>query len=342
MDTTAAKRTHATGRMLPFFVMLATCFLTVAGAQQRRGGVAGRWDMTVHDAAGDYPSWMEVNTTGAAVNVTFVGRIGHARHLASASLTHGVLQFTVPADGLADGTQQYRAVLRGRKLVGELSQAGHPDRSWIGKAAPSLSSSTQPHWGPQRALFDGNTLAGWHLSSTSGHNWAAHKGELTTAGQGADLISDAKYGDFQLHLEWRCSPGTNSGVYLRGRYEVQIETDSAAEPSNHHTGGVYGFLTPQPEQPRVADTWQSFDLTLIGRTVTVVQNGVTVVDHNIIPGITGGALDSDEGAPGPVVLQGGETGTTSFRNLIIRTAKTRPPHSIGGVDRSRAGRRASE
>ena len=143
---------------------------------------------------------------------------------------------------------------------------------------------------------------------------------MVASGRGVDLISDETFGDLQLHLEWRCSAAANSGVYLRGRYEVQIETDSAAEPPDHHTGGVYGFLAPTPEQPRRPEAWQTFDITLVGRTVTVVQNGVTVLDHRVIPGITGGALDSSENAPGPIVLQGGEGGTLAFRNVSIRTA----------------------
>jgi hypothetical protein len=102
---------------------------------------------------------------------------------------------------------------------------------------------------------------------------------------------------------------------------VQIETDSISEPPSHHTGGVYGFLTPQPELPRAPDTWQTFDITLVGRRVTLVQNGQTVIDNQEIPGITGGALDSHEGLPGPVYLQGSEEGHVLFRNITITPAR---------------------
>jgi hypothetical protein len=109
-------------------------------------------------------------------------------------------------------------------------------------------------------------------------------------------------------------------VYLRGRYEVQIETNSIAEPPSHHTGGVYGFIDPNPEQPRAADVWQTFDITLIGRTITLVHNGKTVIDHQEIPGITGGALDSHEGEPGPIYLQGSENGQVDFRRITLTPA----------------------
>jgi hypothetical protein len=134
-------------------------------------------------------------------------------------------------------------------------------------------------------------------------------------------MSDAKFQDFKLHMEFNCGKDANSGVYLRGRYEVQIETESESEPPSHHTGGVYGFLAPSPELPRKADTWQTFDITLIGRRVTIVQNGQTIVDQKEIPGITGGALNSDEASPGPIYLQGSEKGHVAFRNIVVTPAK---------------------
>jgi hypothetical protein len=140
-------------------------------------------------------------------------------------------------------------------------------------------------------------------------------------GRGSDLVTTAKFGDFKLHVEFKNGKSTNSGVYLRGRYELQIETDEAAQTGEFHTGGIYGFLAPNPEQPRVPGVWQTFDVTLIGRRLTVLQNGITVIDDRQIPGITGGALDSNEALPGPIYLQGSEDGPVAFRNIVIRSAK---------------------
>ena len=136
------------------------------------------------------------------------------------------------------------------------------------------------------------------------------------------MISDGKFQDFKLHLEFQSGPNSNSGLYLRGRYEVQIETNSASEKASHHTGGVYGFIAPQPEQPRVPGVWQTYEVVLVGRTLTVVQNGVTIIDRKEIPGITGGALESQEGEPGPMYLQGSEDGITTFRNIVLTPAAT--------------------
>jgi hypothetical protein len=107
---------------------------------------------------------------------------------------------------------------------------------------------------------------------------------------------------------------------LRGRHEVQIEDSAGLEPTSVHLGGVYGFLTPNEDAAKKPGEWQTFDITLIGRLVTVVLNGRTIICSQTIPGITGGALDSDEAAPGPLLLQG-DHGPVEFRNLKITPAK---------------------
>jgi hypothetical protein len=136
-------------------------------------------------------------------------------------------------------------------------------------------------------------------------------------------ICNSKFEDFKLHLEFKCGPSSNGGVFLCGRYEVQIETDSVAEANSHHTGWVNGFLDPTPKQPRKADVWQTFDITLVRRRITVVQNGITIIDNRKIPGITGGSLDSHEALPVPLYFQGTEEGTVTFRNISSHREKIR-------------------
>ena len=85
-------------------------------------------------------------------------------------------------------------------------------------------------------------------------------------------------------------------------------------------GGVYGFLTPCLNAAKPAGEWQTIEITLIGRAVTIVLNGERVLDRQAIPGITGGALDSREGDPGPILLQG-DHGPIEFRKLTLTPAK---------------------
>jgi Domain of Unknown Function (DUF1080) len=151
--------------------------------------------------------------------------------------------------------------------------------------------------------------------------WKVENGTLISPGNGPELINDSKFDDFKLHVEFNCGENSNSGVYLRGRYEVQVETDSIEEPPSRHMGGVYGFLAPSPELPRTPGKWQIYDITLVGRMVTVIQNGHTIINDKEIPGITGGALDSREELPGPIYLQGSEKGHVAYRNILVTPAE---------------------
>jgi hypothetical protein len=139
---------------------------------------------------------------------------------------------------------------------------------------------------------------------------------------GSNLRTTGKFDDFKLHLEFNCPEGGNSGVYLRGRYQIQIEY--AAEGVNdklHGMGSIYGFLAPTRDAPGKAGEWEAMDVTLVGRWVTIVRNGVTIIDNQEIPGITGGALDSNEDTPGPFNLQGAHVSGMKFRNLTVSVPK---------------------
>ena len=262
-------------------------FVFALNAQDGKGAFSGRWDLTLKGSSKDLPSWIEVSEDQGQLKVVLVGPTDHATPLKQAAIKNGELEFVSPKNESGfDADTTYKAKLAGGRLVGTVTNAHH---SWqlLGQRAPVLGAKKNPQWGTPVKLFNGKDLAGWRLSDPSKKSWAVVDGNLVSNGRGSELIGIPKFFDFKLHLEFNAGHNSNSGVFLRGRYEVQIETESAAEPPSHHTGGVYGFLDPIPEQPRKADEWQSFDITLVGRTVTVVQNGVTVIDHKEIAGITG-------------------------------------------------------
>ena len=111
-------------------------------------------------------------------------------------------------------------------------------------------------------------------------------------------------------------------MYLRGRYEIQVEYEPiGTDDALHGMGAIYGFLAPSAAQPRRPGKWESFDVTLVGRFVTVARNGVTTIDHKEIPGITGGALDSREAEPAPIYIQGDHTGGMKYRNITVQVPK---------------------
>ena len=145
-------------------------------------------------------------------------------------------------------------------------------------------------------------------------------GLLVNSKAGTDLMTNRTFEDFRVQAEFRYPKRSNSGIYLRGRYEVQIEDNYGDEPDTLKIGGVYGFLVPRINAAKEPGEWQTLDVTLVGRVVTVVLNGETVIDRQTIPGITGGALDSDEGAAGPLLIQG-DHGPIEFRRLTLTPAE---------------------
>jgi hypothetical protein len=282
----------------------------------------GRWDLTLKAPDREYPSWLEIRQEEGQLKAQMVGRWGNARPLPKIELSNGLLTFVSPKEeeGRKDD-MVFQGKLVGDSLSGTTTGPDGTPWTWVGERAPTLETIQAPTWGNPVPLFNGKNLAGWKPDKP-GPAWTVRKGTLVSPGNGPELISDAKFQNFKLHVEFNCGKDSNSGVYLRGRYEVQIETESQAEPPSHHTGAIYGFLAPTPELPRKPDVWQTFDITLLGRKVTVVQNGQTIIDNQEIPGITGGALDSHEALPGPIYLQGSEKGHVAFRNIVITPATT--------------------
>jgi hypothetical protein len=186
---------------------------------------------------------------------------------------------------------------------------------WKGVRAPELRREKAPQWGSEIQLFDGQSTAGW--KATGENQWIAEDGILKSPKSGSNLMTEALFDDFQLHIEFRVPEGGNSGVYLRGRYEVQIEDSRDRGPFPVYLGSIYGLITPNQMVAKAPGEWQSFDITLVGRTVTVIANDVTIICEQVIPGITGGAIDSHEAEPGPILLQG-DHGPIEYRNIVLR------------------------
>jgi 3-keto-disaccharide hydrolase len=281
--------------------------------------IIGRWDLTFHTARGDRSGWLEVRHSGLSTLVgSFVGTSGSARPIARVDFKDGALQFTIPPQWeRADGEVAISGRLDGDRLTGTMTVTGSAAVEWSGVRAPALRRASPPRWQSSVRLLSGRDLAGWH---TTGSNWEIAEGMLRSRKSGADLVTDRTFDDFKLHAEFRYPKGSNSGIYLRGRYEVQIVDLDADPMAVDALGAVYGFLAPTQAAGRHAGEWQTFDVTLVGRLVTVVLNGRTIACDAEIPGPTGGALDSREAEPGPLLLQG-DHGPIDFRNLIATPAK---------------------
>jgi hypothetical protein len=296
--------------------------LTVTGASPSSNeALKGRWDITVRTPAGDRPSWLEIQRSGRDILVgRFVGVAGSARPISQIVVSGDSMRFSIPRqweEGTGDLVVEGR--LDGDRLAGRMTFPDGTQSDWTAVRAPSLRRQARPRWGAPIQLLNGKDLTGWR--AVDGENqWVVSDGVLRSPKSGANLVTEQAFGDFRLHIEFRYPKGSNSGVYLRGRHEVQIEDNFGAEPTSHFFGGVYGFITPSEMVAKPAGEWQMYDITLIGRMVTVVANGRTVIFEREIPGITGGALDSNEGAPGPLMLQG-DHGPIEYRNIVVTPAR---------------------
>jgi hypothetical protein len=167
-------------------------------------------------------------------------------------------------------------------------------------------------------LFNGKDLTGWRMRHPGEHKWIARDGVLDNTARGIDIITEAEFGDFDLHIEYNMPKDSNSGIYLRGRYEIQL-LDSVGKTYSYpaENGAIYAQKRPDVEATKPAGEWQTFDITLKGMNVTVVLNGVKIHDNAAIKGPTGGQLFNDDGPKGPLMLQG-DHGPIRFRNIRVR------------------------
>lgn len=314
------------------FVFLGAGLLMAGWAgQTSKQTVAGRWDLTVHAADKNYPSWIEVTEAANQPTVRVVGRTGSVRTATNAKLLT-VAEVMSTASHISsrltfNSTESFEkpmpvvwdlGLTADGKLVGTQERSDGVALGVTGERAPALSHPAPAAWSEPEPLFDGADLQGWIPDQPYKNHWTADDGELVNQSAGANLQTIRKFNDFKLHIEYNCPAGGNSGVYLRGRYEVQVEYEPAGTVDKFHMmGSIYGFIAPAAEVPERDGRWESYDIMLIGRTVTVVRDDVKIIDEQEIPGITGGALDSAEADPGPINIQGDHTGGMKYRNIRI-------------------------
>ena len=308
---------------LPSILLCILCSTLAMSAQS----VEGRWDITITKGDKKIPSWLEINHSGNNyLNGRFVGSGGSARPISRVNFKDNKMSFAIPPQwDKEDKDLTVEADLKDGKLMGTMNQPNGEVVNWVGVKAPKLIKSTEPIFGKPVAIFNGKNLDGWETIGREDRTkkesqWIVENGIMKSPKSGANIRTTKTFDDFKLHVEFRVPEGSNSGVYLRGRYEAQITDGYGLEPSLIDLGGIYGFVKPLELPAKKAGEWQSYDITLVGRIVTMMLNGKTVIYKNEIPGITGGAIDSNESETGPIMFQG-DHGPIEFRNITIALAK---------------------
>ncbi len=316
---------------LLLFVFLGAGF-TSAQAQRVESDspLIGKWDLTItieeeqlenlglfrHGlmASDGFPGWLQVKLSGFSTLVGYyVGYEGSARPISEVhyDADKDKYHFTIPPQWMDIEDIYFEFELKDDKLEGYKMLDGNKLK-FTGVRAPSLERKEPPVWGTPVNLLTDN-MDRWIIPENN--KFKMVDGILVNPEKGGNLITAQKFDDFKLSIEFRYPEGSNSGIYLRGRHEVQIE-DSKGRADDVSIGGIYGFIAPAVNAAREPGEWQSYEITLVGRHVTVVLNGVEVISNRPIPGITGGSLDSKEGEPGPIMIQG-DHGPIEFRKFVV-------------------------
>ncbi len=192
-------------------------------------------------------------------------------------------------------------------------------RHWVGVRAPEITEKDDATWKESKPvqLFDGKDTQGWRsLTPDKPFGWTIEDGILKSTGGASNLVSLGKFWNFALHVEFRLGKNSNSGLGLRARYEVQILDDYGRPANTHGNGALYSRILPSENASKPAGEWQTYDIRLVGRQVTVVLNGKTIIDKGVIEGLTAIAADANEGEPGPLILQG-DHGPVEFRSIVL-------------------------
>jgi hypothetical protein len=285
----------------------------------------GRWDINMTPATGKpWPQWMELIEKNGTLEGRIQPRGGGWRKIDGAKLESGKLiiqanptltwELTSPAPG---------------KIAGIEKRATGEGPTISGVTAPKLDRPMPKKWNKPMPLLNGKDLTGWEpIGNVANNKWVFRDGELINDNPmidgkrgpaAANIKTTATFQDFKLHIEVLCPDHGNSGIYLRGRYEIQVGTEGGKLP-DHEMGAVYSHYPPPPNDLNLGK-WTSFDITFVGRHVTVLRDGKVYHDNVEIPGPTGGALDSNESEPGPFFLQGDHYGVIRYRNITVSTPK---------------------
>jgi hypothetical protein len=303
-------------RLSRILLAAAVAVMFALPARAQTNPFLGAWNITGDAPNQNYVYWLEVKDDGGAPAARFLNRGGSPVPVKDLKITGDTLTFTLAVDGPAQ-TATFKAA--GGKLTGT-----------VGEKAVKVTGVRPPTWGACDAnaahtfakpvvLFDGTSIAAWDVQEKGKPSgWTVADGAMTNEPHSNNLVSKEKFKDFKIEAEYKLSPKGNSGIYLRGRYEMQVLDDAGADASDaiHGHMAIYSRKAPDKNVSKPAGEWQTATITIVGNCVTAVLNGTTVHNNSRITGITGGALDANETEPGPIMIQGDHE-KVWYRKVIV-------------------------
>ncbi len=315
-----------------------------AAAAERAPSLLDRWELTLPNGAA---GWLELKQENGWIDGSILWGGGSVVPLSSVVISGDTATLTrlreverKDASGNVVRKQQFTEVitaqaagdvLRLTRIVPRIDGTGFDRAEFGGRRTPAMPPRpdlSRVRFGAPIALLNGRDLTGWRvLEPGAANGWVFRDGMLLNApaepapGQPkpryGNLRTDQEFEDFRLTVEVRVPPGGNSGIYLRGIYEIQV-FDSYGKPrDSHYMGAVYSRITPTVSAEKPAGEWQTLEMTIVDRHITVILNGQRIIDNQPVLGCTGGAMWSDPTRPGPIYLQG-DHGGIAYRNFVLQ------------------------
>jgi len=314
-------------------ITLALMVLPLMGfSQSDSNPFLGRWALFLPD---DGAGWLEIRQEKGYLDGDILWYSGSVVPVSSVLMYNDKLIITRsnPA-GKQIYTTWIECVMVNDEMIGKVLTPGRDGKVntsyFKGKRIPPLPPApdlSSLKFGKPITLFNGKDLSGWSLINPNQKNgFSVKDGVMVTdpvqPGDGShisygNLRTDREFEDFNLRIEVNVPSGSNSGIYLRGIYEVQVLDSYQLPLDPHNMGAIYSRITPAVNAEKPAGEWQSLDITLCDRHVTVILNGTKIIDNQPLYGVTGGALTADEFTPGPLYLQG-DHGKVSYRNIVLQ------------------------
>lgn len=335
-------------RKLPLLlVVLITIVMSLnfsAPQEEAKNGFFGMWTL---DIEGGAVGWLELHEKKGYLDADLLWRGGSVVPVANVyfmdenTLAVTRTQEIIKSEAGADNprkhilTSTFKMKRNGDKLEGvamfpKRDGSGVEETKFTGVRLPDVPPApdlSKVKYGKKVKLFNGKNLEGWKLINPKQANGfkavdgvlvndpVQKEGEHIRYG---NIRTEKEFEDFNLKLEVNVPEHNNSGIYLRGMYEIQVYDSYGKDLDSHNMGAVYSRITPTAAAEKKAGEWQSFDITLCDRHITVILNGKKIIDNQPVYGPTGGAIIPDVFAPGPIYLQG-DHGKVSYRNMVLRS-----------------------
>lgn len=317
-----------TSRVLSgLFVVVMMALGLAPHARAQVAPFVGSWNLTGTGTDTALVYWLEVKEEGGVLSGRFLNRVGSPVTLGLIKVEGGELIFQGGRPDQLIGPE-YRARLDGDRLIGRhtLRTGGRGGAAatervvnWVGAKRPAFPASdanAEHEYGSPVTLFDGTTMDTFVAQHDRPLFWGVIDGLLANVPPANNLVSKEKFGDFKIEMEYRLGTASNSGVYLRGRYELQLFDDRGQPPAITGHMSIYGRTAASVNASRAPYQWQQMTAIIVGDRVTVTLNGQRVHDNAVIEGITGGALDNNELAPGPIMIQGDHS-QVAIRKIVV-------------------------